>query len=53
MCIYIYMYIQYRERPAAHCIKRNKTASSFLDKKSPKGRAGLFSMAREKSKELI
>ena len=41
------------KRSAAHCIKRNKTASLFLDKKSPKVRAGLFSMARKKSKELI
>ena len=41
------------KRSAAHCIKRNKTASLFLDQKSPSARAELFSMARKKSKELV
>ena len=41
------------KRSASHCIKRNKTASTYLDRKSPSMRTKLFYMARKKSRELV
>ena len=38
------------KRSADNCIKRNRTASSFLHQKSPSARAELVSMARKKVK---